>query len=122
MKYLLSMLAVSTLVGTSASNLKPVFISNVVNHGFKSNQLNNKDISIKNQNNTNPFDFYKINNTENITKVQIDINGTIWIGAYTGLYKSTDGNTFTAMSGVKGKIHSLAVDKVMFSNLCNLQK
>ncbi|WP_252319118.1 WD40/YVTN/BNR-like repeat-containing protein [Spiroplasma endosymbiont of Lariophagus distinguendus] len=111
MKKLLTIITLSVLVGTSASNLKPLFTNNVINYSFKSNQVSNKDISIKNQNNTNPFDFYKINNTENITKVRIDINGIIWIGAYTGLYKSTDGNTFTAMSGVKGKIHSLAVDK-----------
>ncbi|WP_425382866.1 hypothetical protein [Spiroplasma endosymbiont of Melieria omissa] len=42
MKKLLTTITLSVLVGTSASNLKPVFISNVVNHGFKSNQLNNK--------------------------------------------------------------------------------
>lgn len=44
MKKLLSMLAVSTLVGTSASNLKPLFTSNV-SQGFKSNKTN-KNVSI----------------------------------------------------------------------------
>ncbi|WP_308150265.1 hypothetical protein [Spiroplasma sp. AdecLV25b] len=45
MKKLLSMLAVSTLVGTSASNLKPLFTSNV-SQGFKSNQSNKNKKSL----------------------------------------------------------------------------
>ena len=55
MKKLLTTITLSALVGTSASNLKPVFTNNVVNHGFKSNQLNNGNISITNENDTNPF-------------------------------------------------------------------
>lgn len=46
MKKLLSVLAISTVAGTSASHLKPLFSSNVI-HGFKSNnsnKLNKKDI------------------------------------------------------------------------------
>ncbi|BDT04538.1 hypothetical protein [Spiroplasma ixodetis] len=86
MKNLLSMLVVSTLVGTSASNLKPVFTNNVVSHGLKSNKLNNKDIIITNENN-NPFTPKKIENQlnkETVITSEIAQNGDIYVGTYSG--------------------------------------
>lgn len=93
MKKLLSLLAVSTLVGTSTSNLKPLFINNFVNTGFKSNQVNNKNISIRG-NNDNPFINPIINAPKNILSLSITSDGTIWVGTDNGLYKSFDGETF----------------------------
>jgi len=99
MKNLLSVLAVSTLVGTSASNLKPVFTNNVINHGLKSNQLNNKDISITNQNVSNPFLSKPLINGIvsgiSLSSVIVAPNGTIYAGTDgKGLWKSTDGFKF----------------------------
>lgn len=93
MKKLLSMITVSTLVGTSASSLEPVFINSVVTHGFKSEQLNNKDISIQGDND-NPFVSPIINAPKNILSIAVTSDGSIWIGSDNGLYRSTDSNTF----------------------------
>ncbi|BET39629.1 hypothetical protein [Spiroplasma ixodetis] len=73
MKKLLTTITLSALVGTSASNLKPVFMNNVVNHGFKSNQLN-KNLTMINS----PFinDFQDLKNKK-IQKVIIAPIGTI---------------------------------------------
>jgi len=90
MKKLLSLLAVSTLVGTSTSNLKLLFINNFVNTGFKSNQVN-KDISIQSENDT--FKNMVIENTI-IKKMIITDNDVIWVATEKGLYKSTDGINF----------------------------
>uniref|UniRef100_UPI00207A50F4 hypothetical protein n=1 Tax=Spiroplasma endosymbiont of Lariophagus distinguendus TaxID=2935082 RepID=UPI00207A50F4 len=126
MKNLLSMLAVSTLVGTSASNLKPVFTSNVVNHGFKSNQINQKDLIITNENDTNPFinRIIDIDINERITCNIVTNNGVIYVGTATGegslstskLYQSTDGIKFIEIKswnqdyGKSDTIESLAID------------
>ncbi|MBP1525259.1 MAG: hypothetical protein H9Q67_01940, partial [Spiroplasma ixodetis] len=125
MKNLLSMLAVSTLVGTSASSLQPVFTNNVVNHGFQSNQISNKDISITNENDTNPFisRIINIDTNERVT-CSITQNGIIYVGTASGkgslstskLYKSTDGIKFIEIKswnqdyGKSDTIKSLAID------------
>ncbi|MBP1528228.1 MAG: hypothetical protein H9Q65_03125, partial [Spiroplasma ixodetis] len=109
MKNLLSMLAVSTLVGTSASNLNPVFTNATVNHGFKSNKLKNQDISIKNKNNTNPFIPKQLPslNEQGISSFAVDSNDNIYAGTNDGLYKSTDGINFKQ---VNDKINSSVND------------
>ncbi|WP_342217484.1 hypothetical protein [Spiroplasma endosymbiont of Amphimallon solstitiale] len=107
MKKLLTMLAVSTLVGTSASNLKPVFTNNVVNHGFKSNQLN-KNLTMINS----PFinDFQDLKNKK-IQKVIIAPNGTIYAGSSTtGLWKSTDGVNFKQVNGIPNSYAIQSID------------
>lgn len=80
MKKLLSMLVVSNLIGTSASNLKPLLINSVVSHGFKSNQVNNKDIIIQGENDTNPFisKIIDIDTNERVTCSIIAHNGIIY--------------------------------------------
>ena len=61
MKKLLTTITLSALVGTSASNLQQIFAQKIANTSFKSNQLNNnKDISIRNENDVNPYWFSKI--------------------------------------------------------------
>lgn len=45
MKKIITTITLSALVGTSASNLKPMFTSNVVSQDFKSS-ISNKEISI----------------------------------------------------------------------------
>lgn len=87
------MITVSTLVGTSASSLEPVFINSVVSHGFNSEQLNYKDISIQGEND-NPFVSPIINAPKNILSIAVTSDGSIWIGSDNGLYRSTDSNTF----------------------------
>ncbi|WJG71311.1 WD40/YVTN/BNR-like repeat-containing protein [Spiroplasma ixodetis] len=118
MKSLLSMLAVSTLVGTSGSSLQPMFAQKIVNTGFKSNQVNNKDISIKNQNNTNPFinKIPTIDNNSNISSNVISSNGTIYLGTYNkGLWKSTDGINFEQVTGLPNEVSAIATfDKTVY--------
>ncbi|WP_342276452.1 WD40/YVTN/BNR-like repeat-containing protein [Spiroplasma endosymbiont of Nebria brevicollis] len=125
MKKLLSMLAVSTIVGTSASNLKPLFTNSVVSHGFKSKQIN-KDISIQGENDTNPFvnQIMDINKNEIVSCNFIASNGVIYVSTLIGkgsnltskLYKSTDGIKFIEIKswnqnyGKNNSIKSLVVD------------
>ena len=125
MKKLLSLLAVSTLVGTSASNLKPMFAEKIVNTGFKSNSVNNKDISIQTENDTNPFisRIINIDTNERVT-CSITQNGIIYVGTAFGngslssskLYKSINGINFIEIKswsqdyGKNDTIESLTVD------------
>jgi len=110
MKNLLTTITLSALVGTSASNLKPVFTNNVVNHGFKSNQLNNKDIIITNENN-NPFTPKKISNgfpSDVAVKSVLSIsNWGIYVGNEKGLWKSSDGVTFTEIKGITNSVYKI---------------
>ncbi|MBP1525513.1 MAG: hypothetical protein H9Q65_02555 [Spiroplasma ixodetis] len=89
MKSLLSMLAVSTLVGTSGSSLQPMFAQKIVNTGFKSNQLNNKEINIENENDINPFTPKKlisgIPNNVAIRIVNVASDGTVYVWTETGI-------------------------------------
>ncbi|WP_342254651.1 hypothetical protein [Spiroplasma endosymbiont of Zeiraphera isertana] len=105
MKRLITTITLSALVGTSTNNLKPVFTSNVVNHGFKSNQVNNKEINIKNENDINPFVPRQINKFDGII---IKCNtfsktGVIYLGTDKGLYKSTDGFNFKSIGNLTDK-------------------
>lgn len=107
MKKLLSMLAVSTLVGTIASNSKPVFTNTIVSHGLKLHQVSNKDISIENQNSSNPFINTLINDIK--TKIiKIAPDGTIWVGTEKGLWKSTDGTNFEQVQGFNYVIYDIS--------------
>ncbi|WDA54911.1 MAG: hypothetical protein PPFGHCPK_01392 (plasmid) [Spiroplasma endosymbiont of Drosophila atripex] len=93
MKKLLTTIILSALLGTSTSNLKPMFVEKIVNTGFKSEQLNNKNISIQGEND-NPFVSPIINAPKNILSIAVTSDGTIWIGSDNGLYRSTNSNTF----------------------------
>ncbi|WP_174479961.1 hypothetical protein [Spiroplasma endosymbiont of Danaus chrysippus] len=106
MKKLLTTITLSTLVGTSASNLKQVFANNVINHGFKSNQLN-RDISIKNQNNTNPFITLMIKEKIKSSIIISLPNNCIYVGTKSeGLWKSTDGiNLEQVINGIPSNIY-----------------
>ncbi|WDA54886.1 MAG: hypothetical protein PPFGHCPK_01367 (plasmid) [Spiroplasma endosymbiont of Drosophila atripex] len=119
MKNLLSMLAVFTLVGTSANNLKPVFTSNVVNHGFKSNQLNNNIKGSDNLKKSSDF-ITKSLDKDDILSIALQKKNQTYIYARSwksGLYKSTNrGESFDKVkglglheNGLKSKISSVAV-------------
>ncbi|WP_199188887.1 WD40/YVTN/BNR-like repeat-containing protein, partial [Spiroplasma endosymbiont of Danaus chrysippus] len=118
MKKLLTTITLSALVGTSAGNLKPMFAEKIVNTGFKSNQLNNKDISIKNQNSSNPFinKIPTIDDNSNISSNVISSNGTIYLGTYNkGLWKSNDGVTFEQVTGLPNDVSAIATfDKTIY--------
>ncbi|BDT05209.1 hypothetical protein [Spiroplasma ixodetis] len=118
MKKLLNVLAVSTLVGTSASNLKPMFTNTNVNNNLKLNQINHRDISIKNQKETNPFinKIPTIDDNSNISSNVISFNGTIYLGTYQkGLWKSTDGVTFEQVTGLPNDVSIIATfDKTVY--------
>ncbi|CAB1054914.1 hypothetical protein [Spiroplasma endosymbiont of Danaus chrysippus] len=106
MKNLLSMLAVSTLVGTSASNLKPMFTNTIVSHGLKSILTNNINMS------NNPFisEFKDLQNKK-IAKIKIAPNGTIYAGSSaTGLWKSIDGINFNQVSTISNRCVIKSID------------
>jgi len=104
MKKLLSLLAVSTLVGTSTSSLKPVFTNNIVSHGFKSNQLNNKDISIQGENDKNPFALAQINSKIKLDDISVSPNGTVYAIFNGQLNKSNDnGYSFLPVTTIPDK-------------------
>jgi len=125
MKNLLTTITLSALVGTSISNLKPVFTNNVVSHGLKSKLLNNKEISIQAENDTNPFisRIINIDTNERVT-CSVTQNGMIYVGTAYGkgsllaskLYKSTDGINFIEIKswnqnyGKSDTIESLTID------------
>ncbi|MBP1528560.1 MAG: hypothetical protein H9Q65_04890, partial [Spiroplasma ixodetis] len=111
MKKLLTTITLSALVGTSASNLKPMFTNTITNHGFKSNQINNKDISITNENDTNPFTPKKVtsgipNNVE-IRSLLNTSNWGVYAGTSQGLYKSVDGINFTEIKGITNTVYKI---------------
>ncbi|WP_339047565.1 hypothetical protein [Spiroplasma endosymbiont of Colias croceus] len=119
MKNLLSVLAVSTLVGTSASNLKPVFTNNIINHGFKSNQLN-KNIKVPDNLKKSSDFITKSLDKDDILSIALQKKNQNYIYARSwksGLYKSTNGGeSFDKVkglglheNGLKSKISSVTV-------------
>jgi len=118
MKKLLTTITLSALLGTSASNLKPLFTNSIVSHGFKSNQRNNKDISIINKKDVNPFinKIPTIDDNSNISSNVISSNGTIYLGTYKkGLWKSYDGITFEQVKALPNDVSAIATfDKTVY--------
>lgn len=125
MKKLLTTITLSALVGTSVSNLKPLFTNSFVSHGFKSNQINNGNISITNESNNNPFTSKKIENQlnkETVNTSEIAENGDIYVGIYSGLWKSTDGINFQQVTNgldTNSIVSSVAVtsDEAIYAGL-----
>jgi len=106
MKKLLTTITLSALVGTSASNLKPMFTNTIVSHCLKSISINNMNMS------NNPFisEFKDLQNKK-IAKIKIAPNGTIYAGSSaTGLWKSIDGINFNQVSTISNRCVIKSID------------
>ncbi|WP_308150282.1 two-component regulator propeller domain-containing protein [Spiroplasma sp. AdecLV25b] len=89
MKKLLSLLTISTLSTTVVSST-----NSLINNVKVINKIDSNDLITKSD---NPF-VSNITDVKMIYSTEISPDGTIWVGAESGLYKSTDGKTFNKVT------------------------